>query len=346
MGEQQVSALARVVWGAMRAPVALLLLLYAAAGTVVGGSTSVSTLLRAMLVVLPFLAFSAVVNDLADVRIDRVNLSADAQRVLAAGAAHRRHLGWVAGGSAVLTLLAGWSLGPLALVVAALGLALSTGYSVDPVRLARRGVLAPLALPMLYVAVPYLTGLFSARGRVEGADLPLLVALYLGFVGRIVLKDFRDVRGDALFGKRTFLVRHGRTWTCRFSAGFWASGAALLVWARPHATASWVLSTLAGTVLALVLLHQLAGEADRRREEWLVSALAVVGRGLLVVLLVDLAAPVAGAPSLTATLLVAGFTVAFGGQALQMRRHGPSRRPTRAVTGAMEDADAAHPLVR
>ena len=340
------STLARVLWGTMRAPVVLLLLLYAATGTVVGGSTSASTLLRGMAVVLPFLAYSAVVNDLADVRIDRVNLPADAQRLLAAGAAHRRQLGWVAAVSVVAALAAAATLGRAAVTVAAAGLVVSTAYSLDPVRLARRGILAPLALPACYVATPYLTGVVSARGRVEAGDLPLLVALYLGFVGRIVLKDFRDVRGDALFGKRTFLVRHGRVWTCRVSAAFWVGGAALLVWARPHATPAYVLSTLAGTVLALVLLRRLATVAGRRQEEWLVSALAIVGRGLLVVLLADLAVATAGLAPAPATAVVAAFAVAFGGQALQMRRHGPSRRATPVATGATGSAEAAYPLVR
>lgn len=348
------SALARVVWGTMRAPVVLLLVLYAATGTVVGGSTSSWTLLRAVLVVLPFLAYSAVVNDLADVRVDRVNLPADGQRVLARGAAHRRHLWGVATVSLASSLVAAASLGRAALGVALAGLVVSTAYSLDPVRLARRGVLAPLALPACYVATPYVTGVLAARGRVVASDLPLLVALYLGFVGRIILKDFRDVRGDALFGKRTFLVRHGRLWTCRVSAAFWAGGAALLVWARPHATVAWVLSTVAGTVLALVLIHQLAVATDRRREEWLVSALAIVGRGLLVVLLVDLGTPVAGVPSVVGALVVAGFALAFGGQALQMRRHGPTsgptsgpispRRPRQQVPA--QGADAAYRLVR
>ena len=341
-----VKTTARVVWGTMRAPVVLLLVLYAATGTVVGGSTSSSTLLRAALVVLPFLAYSAVVNDLADVRVDRVNLPADGQRVLAQGSAHRRDLWVVATGALASSLVAAATLGRAALAVALAGLVVSTAYSLDPVRLARRGVLAPLALPACYVATPYLTGVLAARGRVVAADLPLLLALYLGFVGRIILKDFRDVRGDTLFGKRTFLVRHGRVWTCRISAAFWASGAALLVWARPHATPAWVTGTVAGTVLALVLIHQLAVATDRRREEWLVSAIAIVGRGLLVVLLVDIGAPVAGVPSVVGAAVVAGLALAFGGQALQMRRHGPTSGHRPRLPLSARAADAAYRLVR
>jgi hypothetical protein len=43
--------------------------------------------------------------------------------------------------------------------------------------------------------------------------------LYVGFIGRIMLKDFPDVRGDALFGERTFLVRHGWRATCATTPG-------------------------------------------------------------------------------------------------------------------------------
>ena len=64
--------------------------------------------------------------------------------------------------------------------------------------------------PACYVAVPFLVGSFSVRATIGWQQLGLLAGLYLGFVGRIVLKDFRDLKGDALVGKRTFLVRHGR----------------------------------------------------------------------------------------------------------------------------------------
>ena len=82
------------------------------------------------------------------------------------------------------------------------------------------------------MAVPYLLGIFAVRGSVSRADLLLLAGLYAGFIGRIVLKDFRDVRGDALFGKRTFLVRHGRRATCRLSAAFLVAGVSVLPFVR------------------------------------------------------------------------------------------------------------------
>lgn len=310
----------------MRPPVVLLLVLYAACGAAAGGAAGTAALGSALLVVLPFLAYSAVVNDLADEHIDRVNLPEDARRVLAAGAAHRRQLWAVALGAGALTLAAAAWLGALALAVAGTGLLVSTAYSLGPVRLATRGVIAPLVLPACYVAVPYLLGLLASGAGVRASDLPLLAALYVGFIGRIILKDFRDLRGDALFGKRTFLVRHGRAWTCHVSATCWAAGAGLLLWARPGGSPAYVLATLAGTALAMTLLHELAGpRARHRQQDWLISALAIVGRGLVLVLAVDLAAPAARWPSALTSAVIAALAVSVGGQALRMRRHGPSR---------------------
>ena len=89
-----------------------------------------------------------------------------------------------------------------------------------------------MLLPLGYVAVPYLLGIFAVRSTITPNDLLLLGGLYAGFIGRIVLKDFRDVRGDALFGKRTFLVRHGRRATCIFSAAFLVLGVGVLPFVR------------------------------------------------------------------------------------------------------------------
>jgi 4-hydroxybenzoate polyprenyltransferase len=343
-----VSALARVVWGAMRPPVLLLLVMYAATGTAAAGSASLAPLARALLVVVPFLACSAVVNDLADHRVDRVNLPGDARRAYAAGTAHRRHLAAVAALGGVGALAAAWALGPVALATTAAGLLVSTAYSLEPVRLSRRGIVAPLVLPACYVTVPFVLGAVAARGEVRRADLPLLVALYVGFIGRIVLKDFRDLRGDALFGKRTFLVRRGRRWTCGVSAAAWSAGSALLLVARPATTTAHVVGTVALAGLALVLLRELSAGPGHRRDEWLVAAVAVVGRGQVLVLLTDLAAPAAGWPSWLAAVVTAGFAASFAGQAWQLRTHGPSRgagaAPVPDRRGAGERA--AHPLVR
>jgi 4-hydroxybenzoate polyprenyltransferase len=334
--------LGRVVWAMMRPPVVFLLFLYAASGLAVSGSTSVVALARAMVVLVPFLAFSAVVNDLADARIDAVNLPADARRVLVGGRAHRRHLWIVAAAGAAGTVAASVGLGGPAVAVAGAGLAVSTAYSIGPVRLADRGAVASLTLPACYVAVPYLLGAIAGRGRVVPTDLPFLGGLYVGFIARIILKDFRDVRGDALFGKRTFLVRHGRVPTCRVSAGCWVAASVLVVTLSPHRTPAMVVSTVASAGLAVWLLGLLATAREHRTEERIISALAIVGRGAVLVAILPLWARAASTPPVVAELLVAGVAVLSGGQALEMLRHGPARvaRVRLAGSGRVGSLDA------
>ena len=131
--------------------------------------------------------------------------------------------------SAVMAVATAALLHPAALLVLLAGMVVSAAYSLRPVRLADRGAVASLVLPACYVGVPYLVGLLAASGGISAADMTLLAGLYVGFIGRILLKDFRDLRGDALFGKRTFLVRHGRAWTCLFSAVCWIAGTVTVV---------------------------------------------------------------------------------------------------------------------
>lgn len=325
----------RVTRALLRLPVAVLLLMYAACGLAVAGDVSGASLLRVAAVIIPFVVCSALVNDLADERVDRVNLaetSEGANRLLLQGAPHRRAMAALAVLAALVELGAAYGMGGqtrvAVLAVAVAGLVVMAGYCVGPVRLADRGVLASLALPACYVATPYLVGLLVGRGAVRASDLGLLAALYVGFVARIVLKDLRDVRGDAMFGKRTFVVRHGRAATCLFSAVTWVGGSALLIVTTPHPTVVHRVQIAVTAVVAVALLRQLARDGDPKRDERIVSALAIVGRSVLLGLLVMLSAGPAG----MAAPLAAGFLLAMTGlllwQARIMVRYGPARRPS------------------
>jgi len=201
---------ARLLLVLTRPAVAFLFCVYVVIGLAKAGDTGTGLrLFQDLLVVIGFLIFSVAVNDLSDAPIDRQNLP-NSNRPLVTGRADEREMKAVAITAAVVAVgaaaLGGWPL--LALAVG--GLALSAAYSLRPLRLAGRGAVAALVLPAGYVAMPFLVGLLSVRPVVTIDDALLLTGLYLGFIGRILLKDFRDVRGDALFGKRTFLVRRGR----------------------------------------------------------------------------------------------------------------------------------------
>jgi 4-hydroxybenzoate polyprenyltransferase len=310
-----------------RPAVIALLAMFTATGLAEAGQGQNKVLLtRALVVVCAFLLFSVAFNDLADEAIDRVNLPG--QRPLAAGALGRTEFAMIGVVAGVVALAASATLRWQAVVVTAAGLAISAGYSLRPVRLADRGALAAMVLPACYVAVPYLVGIFAARGSVHPGDLFLLAGLYLGFIGRILLKDFRDVRGDALFGKRTFLVRHGRRWTCAFSACCWAAGM-LVILVTVHRPTAALAAVEAGCLGgALWLLRRLAADPGARRDECLISAIAIIGRGVVLLLFAHLSMTSAGWAGWRYNLVIAALGVLTAGLAASMARNGPITRTT------------------
>ena len=226
----------RLVLLEARPAVVFLLGLSGAVGLALSGQANDPvSVARLLVLVTAFVVYAVSCNDLADLEIDRVNLPDDDRRPLVTGTAAARDVRLMAAGAAVVTASAAATQGLAALLLTLAGLAVAAAYSLPPFRLSRRGVVAPLVLPALFVGVPFVLGVLAGRGLRLG-DVVLLAALYVGFIGRIVLKDFRDVVGDRLFGKRTFLVRHGRGPTCVLSAVCWVAGTAALIVVTPGTT--------------------------------------------------------------------------------------------------------------
>jgi 4-hydroxybenzoate polyprenyltransferase len=284
-----VTRAARLVLMMIRPPVALVIFLFAAIGVAQAGQGEA---LHPLFTVVPVILagwfiHAAVVNDINDEAIDRVNLSNARGRPLVSGdATHRqlRALGFTAAAVALVTAFAvDWRVG----AVVTAGLALSTAYSRPPLRLCDRGAVASLLLPSGYVAVPYLVGLFSVGPAIGSRELVLLAGLYLTFIGRILLKDFRDVRGDAMYGKRTFLVRHGASRTCQVSAACWVDGSATMLLLFP-----WRSVIVAGLAVLLACalhgVHRLATTEGLVGQQVVIGAIAQTGRGMGIVLLAHL----------------------------------------------------------
>ncbi|WP_042382712.1 UbiA family prenyltransferase [Streptacidiphilus melanogenes] len=336
----------RLLLALSRPPVFVLLAVYAVLGlTGTGHGEDRLLLARVLLPVAAFLVFSVAVNDLADEHVDRVNLPGDPSRPLAGGMGEGRGQGrglrWqltiAAAVAGVMALASAASLGWGPALTVATGLVVSAAYSLPPVRLSARGAVASLVLPACYVAVPYLVGRLAAPPTARsGGDGLLLAGLYVGFIGRILLKDFRDVLGDALFGKRTFLLRHGRVWTCRFSAVCWTAGAVLLLAGAPHRTGTLVGVTAVHLAVTLWLLHGIARDDHPRREALRISAAAIVGRGLLLALLAHESMPAVHWPGWAQSGMLLALTALTLVQAATMLRHGPRNRLALRVPTAEE----------
>ena len=334
-----------------RPAVALLLVMFAIAG-ITGATTHPGRVVTFLVfaATIGYLVFSVAINDLADEAIDRINFAEAKharhrkQRPLLDGLASKREMTVVSGAAGAGALGAAALLGWRPLLVTSVGLALSAAYSLRPVRIAERGAVAPMMLPACYVAVPFLLGGYAIRSYLPLHQLLILTGLYCGFIGRIVLKDFRDVRGDALFGKRTFLVRHGRRATCAVSAGAWTLGTAILLWAGPHPRMVVVFDAVSVSV-SLLLLSKLACSNSRRHDDSLIATLAQLGRGTIALLVLT---ELTAGWSLTArTTLLAASAVIFGSQALRIFRHAPATSLTvEQMVGQLDpiEAEAAAPL--
>ncbi len=142
-------------------------------------------------------------NDVFDVEVDRANA---ADRPLVTGAATSRQLLAIAAGASVVAV----GMAPFAVVPVALSLVFNVAYSAPPLRICARPHLAAPALGLAYVALPYAVGLAAAGAEPTSLDVRVVAALVVLFTGRMLLKDFRDRSGDAAFGKRTFLLVHGK----------------------------------------------------------------------------------------------------------------------------------------
>ncbi len=330
----------RLVLILTRPAVVFLLAAYAVVGFAQAGATPGGPKLFVdLLVVMAYLLFSVAVNDIADAPIDRCNLPGS-NRPLVTGRADEREMRAIAAVSAVVALGVAMFVSWLILIVVAAALLLSAAYSLPPVRLAARGALAAMVLPAGYVATPYLVGLLSIRSSMTPRDAALLAGLYLGFIGRILLKDFRDVRGDALFGKRTFLVRHGRRATCVISAGFWTTGGAVILIATRRPSVGYLGCSLVGIIGVLVALRALADDRGPRRDETLISCMAIAGRGVLVLLLAQLAMLDKGWHQLVISLALLAISVPTVGAVATTLRHGPSSNLV-LRTAAQSDVTAA-----
>jgi 4-hydroxybenzoate polyprenyltransferase len=186
--------------------------------------------------------------------------------------------------AAVLLPIASEAIGVAALV--ATSVAVGMIYSLPPFVLSHRTYLAPIALTVAYVGIPYCVGVVAVGGVPGPSDGPMMCALCLLFLGRIVLKDFRDREGDAAYGKPTFLLRYGKRATCLLSATCVCAADAVLIHTLT-ASFGWWLTLIAQLYVlgvAAMLLRIYAAD-DRRAEQVSIGVGARVGNGLLLLLL-------------------------------------------------------------
>lgn len=261
----------------LRFRTALLIALFVAiadAGTKTNPTHYSSRLLLVLITLAAWYILGTSINDLADEAIDQVNLKGNANRPLINGQASRRSLWLLAGGACLIAMGLAYSLGITSLLITIGAICLSYVYSMPPIQISHRGIVAPLVLPLGYVAYPFLLTLIANKASFNSSRFWLLTGLYISFIARIILKDFRDVKGDAKFGKRTFIVRHGPVATCIVSSICWIIGTSILAvrfW-------SWPLLAILLLPFAAAILYCLRWLSQERRLKQQVQLVGLIGR--------------------------------------------------------------------
>jgi 4-hydroxybenzoate polyprenyltransferase len=272
------------------------------------GPTISLDLVAATIALFASYAVATSLNDIADVEIDRTNGLRDASRPLVLGAATTADLRWTAGIAAVAASVAALPLGATGLAVIGLCLLVDVAYSATPARLARRWTIAPVALTVAYVALPYWLGIVVAHDRWRPFDAMLLGGLCVLFFARIILKDVRDRLGDAAHGKPTMLLRLGKGTTSTVSVAAAVIGAvAIIVAIEPPTTIAFALAIDA---IAIVwMLVRLRRRTELTDELVTIGTAAKAGNVLLVTVIAWLLLSAQGADQTEASLLVAVLTV-------------------------------------
>ncbi|MEI6741849.1 MAG: UbiA prenyltransferase family protein [bacterium] len=231
-------------------------------------------LLSGFLIIIFWYVNATSINDISDEKIDKINLKKEKERPLIDDSENIVLVRRLAIFSAILSMILSLLMGLQVAVLVGVMLLLNYIYSMPPVRISYRGVIALLLLPLGYVLLPYLLGVFTNTGSFNTASYLILSGLYLGFIGRIALKDHRDVIGDRKFGKRTFLVRYGQKATSWFSGTFWLLGSIIIIYVfRSH-----ILFVLISAICTLVILYSLYHLALSKGLKLQLAWITLIGR--------------------------------------------------------------------
>jgi 4-hydroxybenzoate polyprenyltransferase len=240
-------------------------------GSAAAGSITSKTLLAFFLIAAVTIHANSI-NDYADRGIDRINLKDAPDRPLVAEDISERQFWAIHAISGLVALAASFFYGTDAVILTLALLTVDYIYSLKPFQISFRPITSPLLLAAAYVYYSFSVGYWSSNAT-SGYPWLLTFGLYLGFIARLLLKDFRDVKGDKRHGKVTFLLLYGAKATCVASGMLWF--AAMLVVAQATSLAPGVVIPLVFAIIAVsVMLTSLSKSPTISEQQNIVAFIA------------------------------------------------------------------------
>lgn len=249
-------------------------------GSASSGNINGKTILSLALLVIWYI-HATTINDYSDYALDKINLKAATDRPLLSDDLSLRRLGYLHISSAVVALGLSFIYGKLAVALTLMMLLVDYSYSLKPIRLSDRGIIAQFVLAFAYVYYPISLGFWSTGGN----EFPWILSLsiFIAFIGRMLLKDFRDVEGDNKHKKLTFLLRHGPKKTVLLSLLCWVLAAIIIGVAFRHSGIYIVLGV--AMVEILIFLKILAYSTDHNEQQLIITLLSKVANALIITML-------------------------------------------------------------
>jgi 4-hydroxybenzoate polyprenyltransferase len=154
------------------------------------------------------------------------------------------------------------------------------------------------------VALPvYLGYVLSMNHWVSDATI-ITVGLYMQFIGRIILKDYRDVKGDKAHGKMTFLLRYGNKSVCIVSAVMIAASCIWVLLLFGNYLHAFRYSILCLLSFGLIMLQQLSEEEKWKKQKPVIAAFGRAMTGITAAIICGLVTTIWFVPAST-TLFMA-----------------------------------------
>lgn len=253
-------------------------------GGILSGTFNIKILLVLVLVTFAIVHANSI-NDYSDRQIDEVNLKHAKDRPLVTGDISDREFWFLHFGSGVAALLLSAFFGTPAIILTIVLIISDYIYSLKPIRLTDRTLASPLVLAFWYTYYPLSLGFWSAN-RQDAYPWLLSIGIFLAFVARMLLKDFRDLRGDKKFGKKTFLIRYGAKTTCATSAVLWFLAFSVTIYAM-HFTIGVLLPLPFGLFQVCLLLDVLWRTSDREIQKKIITFIANAANFSIVALFIS-----------------------------------------------------------
>lgn len=184
---------------------------------------------------------SQAANDWCDRHVDAIN---EPDRPIPSGRIPGRWGLWIALAMTVLSLVAGWQLGPWGFGATVIGVLAAWAYSAEPVRMKRSGLWGPGLVGLSYESLPWFTGAAVLSAGSPSIAVVIIALLYgIGAHGIMTLNDFKALEGDRQMGVNSLPVTMGPERAARLACWVMALPqivviGLLVLWDRPiHAAA-------------------------------------------------------------------------------------------------------------